>query len=117
MRVLLGGIGLNIFLNWVFIFGKLGAPAMGLVGAGLATLIARFAIMCAIYSPPTLKLIPNNPCKFHFTLSLVEANTWLQWLEKNPSSFRSGSHAWLRLLSIPPGAGLGKASNPRRLVR
>ncbi|MEX0324188.1 MAG: MATE family efflux transporter [Puniceicoccaceae bacterium] len=34
---------LNIFLNWVLIYGNLGAPAMGLVGAGLATLIARIA--------------------------------------------------------------------------
>lgn len=32
---------LNIFLNWVLIYGNLGAPALGLVGAGLATLIAR----------------------------------------------------------------------------
>ena len=32
---------LNIFLNWIFIFGHWGAPAMGAAGAGLATLIAR----------------------------------------------------------------------------
>lgn len=32
---------LNVFFNWVFIFGKLGAPEMGLVGAALATVIAR----------------------------------------------------------------------------
>lgn len=31
----------NVFFNWVLIFGKLGAPEMGLVGAGLATLISR----------------------------------------------------------------------------
>jgi putative MATE family efflux protein len=31
----------NVFLNWVFIFGNLGSPAMGAAGAGLATLIAR----------------------------------------------------------------------------
>ena len=30
----------NIFLNWVFIFGNLGAPAMGVQGAGLASLCA-----------------------------------------------------------------------------
>jgi MATE family multidrug resistance protein len=32
---------LNVFLNWVLIFGKLGFPAMGLMGAGWATLISR----------------------------------------------------------------------------
>ncbi len=32
---------LNIFLNWVFIYGTLGAPEMGVEGAGLATLISR----------------------------------------------------------------------------
>ena len=32
---------LNIFLNWLFIFGHWGLPAMGAAGAGLATLIAR----------------------------------------------------------------------------
>ncbi|MCE7053821.1 MATE family efflux transporter [Algoriphagus sp. AGSA1] len=31
----------NVFLNWVLIYGNLGAPAMGLNGAGLATLISR----------------------------------------------------------------------------
>jgi len=31
----------NIFLNWVFIFGNLGAPAMGAEGAGLATFLAN----------------------------------------------------------------------------
>ena len=32
---------LNIFLNWIFIFGHWGAPAMGATGAGVATLISR----------------------------------------------------------------------------
>lgn len=38
----------NIFLNWVFIFGHLGAPAMGAAGAGLASAIAT-TIGLAIY--------------------------------------------------------------------
>jgi len=32
----------NIFLNWVFIFGNLGAPEMGVTGAGLATTLSVF---------------------------------------------------------------------------
>ena len=31
----------NVALNWVFIYGHLGAPALGATGAGLATLLAR----------------------------------------------------------------------------
>ena len=45
--ILLASVALNVFLNWVFIFGNLGAPAMGLNGAGLATLIARVVLMIA----------------------------------------------------------------------
>lgn len=38
---------INIFLNWVLIFGNLGFEAMGAIGAGWATLIARVA-QCVI---------------------------------------------------------------------
>ena len=33
--------GINIFANWIFIFGNLGAPRMEIAGAALGTLIAR----------------------------------------------------------------------------
>jgi putative MATE family efflux protein len=33
---------LNIFLNWVLIYGNLGAPALGVVGAGIASSAAMF---------------------------------------------------------------------------
>ncbi|PTY06411.1 MATE family efflux transporter [Opitutaceae bacterium EW11] len=41
MAIMSAGVLLNVFLNWVFIYGKLGSPALGLAGAGIATLLAR----------------------------------------------------------------------------
>ncbi|MCR5095003.1 MAG: MATE family efflux transporter [Lachnospiraceae bacterium] len=35
------GFGSNLFFNWVFIFGKLGAPRMEVAGASLGTFLAR----------------------------------------------------------------------------
>ena len=35
----------NALLNWVFVYGKLGAPALGAVGSGVASTISRF-LMC-----------------------------------------------------------------------
>lgn len=49
MLMMLAGVALNILLNWVFIYGNLGVPALGLTGAGWATLIARVAGVLAIY--------------------------------------------------------------------
>ena len=39
---------INIFFNWVFIFGHLGAPRMEIAGAALGTLIARIFEFCFI---------------------------------------------------------------------
>ncbi|MEW6057682.1 MAG: MATE family efflux transporter [Bdellovibrionota bacterium] len=39
---------LNIAANWVFVFGKLGFPALGVEGSGLATLLSRVFMLLAI---------------------------------------------------------------------
>jgi len=44
MWVALLAIGLNAFLNWILIFGRLGAPALGVVGAGIATALTEVAM-------------------------------------------------------------------------
>ncbi|MFV0417001.1 MAG: MATE family efflux transporter [Chthoniobacterales bacterium] len=48
--VILSGVLLNVFLNWLLIFGHWGFPEMGLVGAGVATLIARTVSAVALLS-------------------------------------------------------------------
>ena len=43
---------LNLFFNWIFIFGKLGAPELGVVGAAVGTVIARafeFLFICGYF--------------------------------------------------------------------
>ena len=42
LRTLLIMHAINIFLNWVLIFGNLGAPELGVFGAGLATTISLY---------------------------------------------------------------------------
>ena len=46
--IVIAGVSLNVGLNWILIYGNLGAPAMGLDGAGVATLLARIAVAAAI---------------------------------------------------------------------
>jgi MATE family multidrug resistance protein len=46
--VMLVDVALNALLNWMFIWGHLGAPALGLTGSGVATLLARTLAVTAI---------------------------------------------------------------------
>ena len=62
----------NVFLNWVLMFGKLGAPAMGAVGCGLASgitmwiiaiILATYMVSSRAYEPLDLfsRLSPMRP--------------------------------------------------------
>lgn len=46
--IVLGGVALNVLLNWILIYGRFGIPAYGLEGAGIATLIARSVALAAL---------------------------------------------------------------------
>ena len=52
MVVAVVGVGLNMFLNYLFMFGKFGLPELGLVGTGVASSIALSLtfVMYLVYS-------------------------------------------------------------------
>ncbi|BCW90695.1 Multidrug resistance protein NorM [Alphaproteobacteria bacterium SO-S41] len=61
--ITLGWIGVNALLNWIFIFGHFGLPAMGVVGSGIATscatlLSAGALALCVAFHPATRPLRP-----------------------------------------------------------
>ena len=41
-------LAINVFLNWVLMFGHLGAPALGAVGCGLASAITMWLMMISL---------------------------------------------------------------------
>lgn len=50
MWIMLGGNLVNAALNWVLIFGHAGFPALGVVGAGLATGITNLLLPLALFA-------------------------------------------------------------------
>jgi putative MATE family efflux protein len=54
---------LNTILNYILIYGHFGAPALGIEGAALATLLSRVAelVICVTYALHSRKLVLNIP--------------------------------------------------------
>lgn len=55
---------LNVFANWVLVYGNLGAPALGAVGSGWATAISRW-FMCLCVLILTLRLLAPYLRRIH----------------------------------------------------
>lgn len=73
--VYLTSLCVNSFLNWVFIFGKFGFPAMGIKGAALATVTARIvefviAVVYAFCIDKRLELRPRDLLRFDKVLAM-----------------------------------------------
>lgn len=50
VAVMSGIVALNVLLNWILIYGRWGAPALGLTGAGVATAIVRVLGPLALFA-------------------------------------------------------------------
>ncbi len=48
MYASVASLGINVFLNWVLMFGNLGAPALGAVGCGIASAITMWSMMIGL---------------------------------------------------------------------
>ncbi|MCG8570410.1 MAG: MATE family efflux transporter [Spirochaetes bacterium] len=79
MVVNLVAIGLNTFLNYLLIFGKFGFPQMGIPGAALATVIARFLELFLLVS---IGLIFYPELKFNFKILNKISKTFLVKIAK-----------------------------------
>lgn len=63
------GVASNIFLNWVLIFGNLGATAMGVRGAALATVLAQGISIAVV-------LISAHCCRHPYLLAVRRHFRW-----------------------------------------
>lgn len=107
----IASVASNIFLNWVFIYGKFGLPEMGVRGAALATSLAAVINVLVIL---ILARAQKYPYLFHF-------KKHFRWNKKqvkstsssaSPSSATKCSSAWATWLST-----LFWADSPNRPLR
>lgn len=80
--------GVNIFLDWVMIFGRFGLPAMGIKGAAIATTIAEysgliFAVIFVVSSKklntkPSMKWVLKAHIKPYLLSAKLGVNTALE---------------------------------------
>ncbi len=80
MLIMIGSVFLNAILNWFFIYGHGGLPAMGLAGAGWATLLARIIAFLAllVFVARARRFSKASPLHEVFRLSIARVVSMLK---------------------------------------
>src|SRR5699024_8607004 len=80
MIIILISLPLNIFFNYIFIFGKIGLPAFGGIGSGIATAITYWLVFF-ITVGIVLKVDPFRTFAILYQWSKPNIATWIEQLK------------------------------------
>lgn len=80
MVIILISLPINIILNYIFIFGKLGLPAYGGIGSGIATALTYW-LVCGISVILIYTLKPFKEHKIFFEWAKPSISAWLEQLK------------------------------------
>ncbi|MCX6139887.1 MAG: MATE family efflux transporter [Candidatus Kapabacteria bacterium] len=99
MLIAIGANVLNVGLNWVFIWGNLGMPEMGVEGAGFATFLSRmFSAVIALWAWRRLSYF--SPLRAHSKARASKSDRRLLWM----SGASIGLQITLEVLAFAAGA-------------
>ena len=111
MWIILGANLLNILGNWLLIYGKWGFPEMGLMGAGISTLVARIVCMVAImgvyFFSRDYKEYRDGFTQGHISRGYISQLNRTSWPVSLQMTFESGSFSaaaimagWIDAISL-----------------
>jgi multidrug resistance protein, MATE family len=95
MLVMIGANFLNVFLNWVLVYGNLGFPAMGALGSAWATTAIRFATAVAMVA-----YVWTMSDHARFAVRVRPEKGWRQWTHQRRVGYGAGASIGLESLTF-----------------